>query len=67
MLGNILQRARRKCKLTQEQVALRARLSREYISMVERGLNSPTIDALLRICRAMEIKASEIIQELERH
>jgi len=66
MIGDILQRARRKQQLTQEKVALRAHLSREYVSMVERGRHSPTVDALLRICRAMGIQASEVIRELER-
>lgn len=66
MLGEILQHARRAKHLSQETVAARARLTREYISMVERNVNSPTVDTLLRICRAIGISASDAIRELER-
>ena len=65
MLGETLQHARRFNKLSQETVAARARLSREYISLVERNIHSPTVDALLRICQAIGIRASEVIREIE--
>jgi transcriptional regulator with XRE-family HTH domain len=66
MLGDILQRVRLSHKLSQETVAARARLSREYISMIERNLNSPTVDAFLRICQAIGVCGSDIFRELER-
>jgi transcriptional regulator with XRE-family HTH domain len=42
-----LRRLRLDAGLTQEQVAARARVSREYVSMLEAGKNLPTIDVFI--------------------
>jgi transcriptional regulator with XRE-family HTH domain len=66
MLGTELRNARRKAGLTQEQVAARARISREYVSQLERGRQSPTVDMLLRVCRILGTSASTIISKVEK-
>ena len=65
MLGDELRNARRKAGLTQEQVAARARISREYVSQLERNRQSPTVDMLLRVCRILGTSAAEIIARIE--
>lgn len=66
MLGDELRNARRKAGLTQEQVAARARISREYVSQLERDRQSPTVDMLLRVCRILGTSASSIIAKVEK-
>ncbi len=66
MLGDELKKARLKAGLTQEQVAARARISREYVSQLERGRQSPTVDMLLRVCRILGTSASSIIAKVEK-
>jgi transcriptional regulator with XRE-family HTH domain len=66
MLGEELRKARERAGLTQEQLSFRAEFSRPYISQLERGLKSPTVDALFRLCDAMGIRASELIAGVER-
>lgn len=66
MLGDELRNARRKAGLTQEQVAARARISREYVSQLERDRQSPTVDMLLRVCRILGTSASAIIAKVEK-
>jgi transcriptional regulator with XRE-family HTH domain len=66
MLGDELRNARRKAGLTQEQVAARARISREYVSQLERDRQSPTVDMLLRVCRILGTSASTIIAKVEK-
>ena len=66
MLGTELRTARLKAGLTQEAVAVKARLTREFISQVERGVSSPSVDNLLRICRAMNVPAGPLISRVER-
>ena len=66
MLGDALRDAREEAELTQEQVANKAKISREYVSIVERNRRSPTVDVLLRICRAIGVPASDIIREVEK-
>jgi len=52
--------------LTQEEVAARARVSRQYISMLEAGKNLPTIDVFIRLCRAVGKSPAEVIGRLEK-
>ena len=65
MLGEELRRARLNAGLTQEELAFRAEISRNYVSLLELGEKSPTVQVFLRICRAMGIKASKIIARIE--
>lgn len=65
MLGDELRSARQAAGLTQEAVAAKARITREYVSIVERGKRSPTVDVLLRMCRAMGVSAGDIIRKVE--
>ncbi len=66
MLGDELKNARRKAGLTQEQVAAQARISREYVSQLERNRQSPTVDMLMRVCRILKTSASQIIAKVEK-
>ncbi len=65
MLGDELRKARQKAGMTQEQVAARARISREYVSQLERNRQSPTVDMLLKVCRILETSAARIIAKVE--
>ena len=65
MLGDLLRQAREKAGLSQEQLALQANVDRSYISQVERNLKNPTVDVLLRLCRAMNASAAQIVAALE--
>lgn len=65
MLGKELRKARHAADLSQEQVAVKARISREYLSYIENDRKSPTVGVLLRICKAMNVSASQIIARIE--
>ena len=43
-----------------------AKLSRNYISMVELNQNSPTLDTLIRLCQALDISAAMLVARVER-
>jgi transcriptional regulator with XRE-family HTH domain len=65
-LGAII-RVRREAKgLSQEAFADRAGIHRTYVSQLERGLKSPTIVILNQISRALDTRASRILQQLEK-
>jgi transcriptional regulator with XRE-family HTH domain len=66
MLGPELRKARLAAGMTQEQVSNSAKVDRSYISDLERDKQSPTVDMLFRLCRAMGASASEIISRVER-
>jgi transcriptional regulator with XRE-family HTH domain len=55
-----LRRLRKKRGLSQEELADRAGLNRNYIGMIEREENAPTVDALEQIAKALDINAVEL-------
>lgn len=50
--------------LSQEKLAERAGLHRNFISLIERGVNQPSIDTLFQIAHALEIYPVELIREI---
>ena len=65
MLGEELRRARQEKQMTQEQLSYAADVDRTYVSELENNHKSPTIDVLLRICKALGVKASKLIAKIE--
>ena len=66
MIGQELRKAREAAGLTQEQLAFKAGVSRNYVSLLEHDAKSPTVQVLLRLCKAIGVKASRIIAKIER-
>jgi transcriptional regulator with XRE-family HTH domain len=66
MLGEEIRKARIAAKLTQEQLAFRTGLSRQYVSLLELDAKSPTVKVLLRICTALGTSAGKMIARVER-
>jgi transcriptional regulator with XRE-family HTH domain len=65
-LGEELRKSRLAAGLTQEELAFKADISRNYVSLLELGEKSPTVQILLRICKALGVRASTIIARVER-
>jgi transcriptional regulator with XRE-family HTH domain len=65
-VGDQLREARHAAGLTQEELAFRSRLSRNYISLLELGSKSPTIETLDRICASLGITVSTVIAKAEK-
>ena len=65
MLGAEIRKARLAAGLTQQQLAAKAGISREYVSQLERSRYSPTVEIVLRLCKAMDVKAWTIIRRIE--
>ncbi len=66
MIGKELRKARETAGLTQEEVAFRAGISREYLGQIERGQKAPTVHVFLRVCKAMKVSASQLLGRVER-
>ena len=64
-LGGVIKKHRAVIGMSQEQLAEQANLHRTYISMLERGLKSPTVDVMCCIGKALGMKVSAIIEEAE--
>ncbi len=57
-LGNKISEARKKKKLTQEQLSVLCSLKRSYISDIERGRRNVCIKNLLKISNTLELNIS---------
>ncbi len=50
-VGMELSACRRKKRISQERLGFDAGVHRTYVSLIERGIKSPTIGVLFRLCR----------------
>ncbi|HSF04675.1 MAG TPA: cobalamin-dependent protein [Methylomirabilota bacterium] len=60
-LGQQVQKLRSSKGWTQQQLAAAAGLDRTYISGLERGKQNPTVGALLRLARALEVPLDRLV------
>ena len=65
-LGLTLRTLRNKRKWSQTELALRADVDRNYISLVELGRNSPSVRLLFKLCDALDMKPSDLIKDVEK-
>lgn len=63
-VGQELCNCRTKKGLSQEKLGFEADLHRTHISLIERGLRSPTISTTVRLCAALEIAPDEFIKRV---
>lgn len=47
--------------MSQESLALESTVQRQFISLIERGENQPTITTIFRLASALKMRPSELI------
>jgi transcriptional regulator with XRE-family HTH domain len=57
---------RKKLGISQERLSLEANSDRTTVSMIERGLVSPKLGTIVRLCRVLKVYPSEVIRRMER-
>lgn len=62
-LGKRLRTLRKQRKITLQNLSEQANCSVNYLSQVERGLSSPTIETLMRISEALDIRLNDLFAE----
>lgn len=63
--GIVLRRLREENKLTQETLGFEAGLDRTYISLLERGIYSPTLESLAMICAALNTSLTVVVTAID--
>jgi transcriptional regulator with XRE-family HTH domain len=63
MFGQALKRWRTKRELTQEALAHEAGITTSYASQIERGMKSPTLTVILRLCRALNCSPGDLLAD----
>lgn len=64
--GQALRALRTGRKWSQTDLALRAGVNRNYISLVELGRNSPSLRMIFRLCEALDVAPADMLREVER-
>lgn len=63
--GSALREARKQARLSQEELGFEAELDRTYISLLERGVKSPTLITLMRLCSALNLSLVAFMARVE--
>jgi transcriptional regulator with XRE-family HTH domain len=64
-LGEAIREARKARGLSQEALALAAGVDRAFMSALERGQRNVTMTNLLKVCRALDKRPSELFRRWE--
>jgi transcriptional regulator with XRE-family HTH domain len=63
LLGDAVRSKRKKAGFSQEKLAEKADLSTVFISRIERGVESPSVDSLMKIARALRLRVRDLVNE----
>lgn len=63
--GQALREARERKGISQEQLAKMSGLDRSFISLVERGIQSPNVVVLLKVAEVLGVPAADLIAKTE--
>lgn len=64
--GKVLRALRVERGLSQEALALEAGVQRNYVSLIERGVNQPTITIIFKLAAALEMNPSQVVELVEK-
>jgi transcriptional regulator with XRE-family HTH domain len=64
--GEVVRKFRQAIGISQEELADRAGLHRTYISLLERGLRTPSLTVIAQLATALETTSAELVAAAER-
>ncbi len=63
--GLVLRKLRKQRELSQEELAHKADLERNYISLLELGRNSASVKTIFKLAQALGVAVSEFMAQVE--
>jgi transcriptional regulator with XRE-family HTH domain len=63
--GQVLKEIRRERGISQEELGFESGFHRTYISLLERGQKSPSLNTVFQLAMALQISPSDMIQRVE--
>jgi transcriptional regulator with XRE-family HTH domain len=63
LLGEVVRTKRKEAGFSQEKLAEKADLSTVFISRIERGIESPSVDNLVKIARALGVRVRDLVKD----
>jgi XRE family transcriptional regulator, regulator of sulfur utilization len=65
IVGQNIRHFRKKARLSQEELGEKSDLSYKYVGEVERGCVNVSLDALMRVARALKISIQDILRGVD--
>ena len=65
-LGQAVRKLRTERGWSQADLVLRVGMDRNDISLIELGRNSPSVRMLMRLCLALDVRAADLLDDVER-
>lgn len=66
VFGAVLREKREAAGISQEQLADRAGLHRTYVSLIERGKRTASIEVVRKVAKALNVSMASLIDETEK-
>ena len=63
--GAVVRAHRERVGLTQDKLAYHAQITPGYMSQIERGIKNVTLPILWNLARALDVKSSELVKDME--
>lgn len=63
--GRVLRKLRKNREMSQEALAFEAGVERNYVSLLELGRNSASVNVIFKLAKALEIRPSKLIEAAE--
>ena len=63
--GRVLRSVRQQRGLSQEELGFESGFHRTYISLLERGINSPSLATIVRLSSVLQVRGSEVLRRVE--
>ena len=63
--GRVIRELRTERGLSQEKLAEAAGLHRNYVGLVERGLNSPSLSVIVALAEALGLRPFDLVRQAE--
>jgi len=64
-VGAELRACRERKQISQEQLGFDAGVHRTYVSLIERGVKSPTLGVVFGLCRALDVSAAKFVKNVQ--
>ena len=61
-IGSRIRDRRNILQMSQEELAFKADLTPTYLSQIEGGKRNPSLEALLKVCSALQIELSDLVR-----
>ncbi|MBW2003721.1 MAG: helix-turn-helix transcriptional regulator [Deltaproteobacteria bacterium] len=63
--GKVLHQLRKERGLSQEELGFESGYHRTYISQLERGKKSPSLQTIFQLAKALKVEPSEIVERIQ--